>query len=76
MHQPNGVNFATTRLATGPRLHYAEQGDRAGVAGLRIGHSRKATMPSVYKTSPLKAEGGRLQPFTTSLPQPRLFPGE
>jgi non-heme chloroperoxidase len=32
MHQPNGVEFATTRLSTGVRLHYAEQGDRAGEA--------------------------------------------
>jgi non-heme chloroperoxidase len=32
MHQPNGVEFATARLATGPRLHYAEQGDRTGEA--------------------------------------------
>ena len=32
MHQPNGVNFAKTRLSTGPRLHYAEQGDRTGEA--------------------------------------------
>src|SRR5829696_8660392 len=32
LHQPNGVEFATTRLATGPRLHYAERGDRAGEA--------------------------------------------
>jgi len=28
MHQPNGVQFATTHLSTGPRLHYAERGDR------------------------------------------------
>jgi non-heme chloroperoxidase len=32
MHQPNGVHFATTRLSTGPRLHYAEQGDPTGEA--------------------------------------------
>ena len=32
MHQPNGVEFATIHLATGPRLHYAEQGDREGEA--------------------------------------------
>lgn len=32
MHQPNGVEFATTRLATGLRMHYAEQGDREGEA--------------------------------------------
>ncbi len=34
MHQPkNGVvEFATTRLATGVRLHYAERGDREGAA--------------------------------------------
>jgi non-heme chloroperoxidase len=32
MHQPNGVEFATRRLATGPRLHYAERGDRTGEA--------------------------------------------
>ena len=32
MHQPNGVEFATTRLATGVRLHYAERGDREGEA--------------------------------------------
>jgi pimeloyl-ACP methyl ester carboxylesterase len=30
MHQPNVVEFATTRLATGLRVHYAEQGDREG----------------------------------------------
>jgi non-heme chloroperoxidase len=33
MHQPkNGVEFATMRLATGVRLHYAERGDREGAA--------------------------------------------
>ena len=32
MHQPNGVQFSTTRLSTGPRLHYAEQGDPTGEA--------------------------------------------
>ncbi len=32
MHKPNGVEFATTRLATGLRVHYAEQGDRDGEA--------------------------------------------
>ena len=32
MHQPNGVDFATTRLSTGPRLHYAERGDPTGEA--------------------------------------------
>lgn len=30
MHRSNRVGFATTRLATGPRLRYAEQGDRTG----------------------------------------------
>jgi non-heme chloroperoxidase len=30
MRQPNGVEFATVHLATGPRLHYAERGDREG----------------------------------------------
>jgi non-heme chloroperoxidase len=30
MHHPNGVQFATTRLATGLQVHYAEQGDREG----------------------------------------------
>jgi non-heme chloroperoxidase len=32
MHQWNGVEFATTRLSTGLRVHYAEQGDREGEA--------------------------------------------
>jgi non-heme chloroperoxidase len=32
MHQPNDVQFATTHLSTGPRLHYAERGDREGEA--------------------------------------------
>jgi pimeloyl-ACP methyl ester carboxylesterase len=32
MHQPNGVDFATTHLSTGLRVHYAEQGDREGEA--------------------------------------------
>jgi non-heme chloroperoxidase len=32
MHQPNDVQFAKIRLSTGPRLHYAEQGDRTGEA--------------------------------------------
>jgi non-heme chloroperoxidase len=32
MHQPNGIEFATVRLSTGPRLHYAERGDRRGEA--------------------------------------------
>jgi non-heme chloroperoxidase len=32
MHQPNGVELATTHLSTGLRVHYAEQGDREGEA--------------------------------------------
>ena len=32
MHQPNDVQFATTQLATGVRLHYAERGEREGEA--------------------------------------------
>ena len=32
MHQPNDLEFATTRLSTGPRLRYAERGDREGEA--------------------------------------------
>jgi non-heme chloroperoxidase len=32
MHQPNGVELTTTRLATGLRVHYAELGDREGEA--------------------------------------------
>jgi non-heme chloroperoxidase len=32
MHQPNDVQFATTQLATGVRLHYAERGDPTGEA--------------------------------------------
>jgi non-heme chloroperoxidase len=32
MHQPSGMEFATARLATGLRLHYAEWGDRRGEA--------------------------------------------
>jgi non-heme chloroperoxidase len=32
MHQPSNVQFDTTQLATGPRLHYAERGDPAGEA--------------------------------------------
>jgi non-heme chloroperoxidase len=32
MHQLNDVQFATAQLATGPRLHYAERGDREGEA--------------------------------------------
>ncbi len=32
MHQPNGVEFTTTHLSTGLRVHYAEQGDRGGEA--------------------------------------------
>jgi non-heme chloroperoxidase len=32
MHQPNDVQFATTHLSRGPRLHYAERGDREGEA--------------------------------------------
>jgi non-heme chloroperoxidase len=32
MHQPNDVELATTQLATGVRLHYAERGDREGEA--------------------------------------------
>jgi non-heme chloroperoxidase len=32
MHQPNSVEFATTRLATDVTLHYAEQGDPTGEA--------------------------------------------
>src|SRR3712207_3540476 len=32
MAHPNATEFVTTRLDTGPRLHYAEQGDKGGVA--------------------------------------------
>ena len=32
MHQPSNVRFDTTQLATGPRLHYVEQGDPTGEA--------------------------------------------
>jgi len=32
VHQPKGVEFATTRLTTGLQVHYAEQGDRDGEA--------------------------------------------
>jgi pimeloyl-ACP methyl ester carboxylesterase len=32
MVPPNGTRFATTRLRTGPRLHYAERGDKEGEA--------------------------------------------
>src|SRR3712207_7847673 len=32
MHQPNDGQFATTQLATGVRLHYAERGNREGEA--------------------------------------------
>ena len=32
MHRSNGIRFATTRLSTGLRVHYAEQGDREGEA--------------------------------------------
>jgi non-heme chloroperoxidase len=32
MHQQNDLQFATTQLATGVRLHYAERGDREGEA--------------------------------------------
>jgi hypothetical protein len=32
MHETDGVEFATARLATDVTLHVAEQGDRAGEA--------------------------------------------
>ena len=32
MHRPNGMRFATTRLSTGLRAHYAERGDPTGQA--------------------------------------------
>ena len=32
MSHPNGTKFATITLRTGPRLHYAERGDREGEA--------------------------------------------
>jgi non-heme chloroperoxidase len=32
MAHPNGKEFVTTRLGAGPRLHYAEQGDKEGEA--------------------------------------------
>jgi pimeloyl-ACP methyl ester carboxylesterase len=32
IHQPNDVQFTTTRLSTGLRVHYAEQGDPTGEA--------------------------------------------
>ena len=32
MARPNGTRFATARLGTGPRLNYAERGDKEGEA--------------------------------------------
>ena len=32
MAHPNGTEFAITHLSTGPRLHYAERGDKEGEA--------------------------------------------
>jgi non-heme chloroperoxidase len=32
VRRPNRLEFAITRLATGLRVHYAEQGDRDGEA--------------------------------------------
>jgi hypothetical protein len=32
MHQPNGMEFSTTCLATDLRVHYAEQGNPTGGA--------------------------------------------
>ena len=32
MHQPNDVQFSTTQLSTGLRVHYAEQGNPTGEA--------------------------------------------
>ena len=32
MHPPNDVQFTTTRLSTGLRVHYAEQGNPTGEA--------------------------------------------
>jgi pimeloyl-ACP methyl ester carboxylesterase len=52
MHQPNGIEFATVRLSTGPRLHYAERGDRRGEAIVFL-HAYADSWFSYSRTLPL-----------------------
>ena len=47
MAHPNGTEFSTTtRLRTGPRLHYAERGDKEGEA------TSSSFMPTPTRGSP------------------------
>ena len=52
MHQPNDVEFATTQLATGVRLNYAERGDREGQAIIFL-HGYSASWFSFSRVLPL-----------------------
>ncbi len=46
------LRFATTRLATGPRLHYAEQGDQTGEAVIFL-HAYADSWRSYSRVLPL-----------------------
>ena len=52
MHQPNDVQFATSQLATGVGLHYAERGDPTGEAIIFL-HGYSDSWYSFSRTLPL-----------------------
>ena len=56
MHQPNGVEFATTHLSTGLRVHYAEQGNREGEAIIFL-HAYVDSWFSYSRVLPLLSPG-------------------
>jgi non-heme chloroperoxidase len=55
---PNGTRFATARLGTGPRLHYAERGDKEGEAIVFL-HAYADSWFSYARVLPLLSHGYR-----------------
>lgn len=66
MHETDGVEFATTRLATDVSPHYAEQGDGAGEAVIFL-HGYSESLYSFSRMLPLLS--AELQPVGT-VPNP------
>jgi non-heme chloroperoxidase len=58
MARPNGTQFATARLGTGPRLHYAERGDKEGEAIVFL-HAYADSWFSYGRMLPLLSHGYR-----------------
>lgn len=58
MHQPNDVQFTTTRLSTGLQVHYAEQGNPKGEAIVFL-HAYADSWFSYARVLPLLSHGYR-----------------